>query len=589
MKTIETASELYREIKNRGLHLRRQNGRDNVLLDELILKLHCPNKRLQSFLDSSGISAEDFLKVFLETTEPFAKMFIEIWEYLHLNCASKAFETVSIRFGFSDRNDKCTINLEQFRRYVETGKKIISPVRYRIWPLEALNQLFKLGVILSPDNNSLRKYYENVGRYRPGKPYKLPKIATGSHQFDQILNNIQGIFQKIIDEYTRIKEEDNHNIPELQDSNKENEDLIALKQAAYLLTDLLPQWYGIFVVYPSIAQELKDEGYKYFKKNIEPILKSESTLRLVPLLEALDILDLPFWRHRWHTYEIWAGVLTLKTIDDFQPELVVVDGHLPLDGYSGAIIAYLKSANFEKACVAVQVQTDFIRGKRKAIKPDLRICFSDDLLPDQTAVVVEFKQRTNLDRNYLEVLFKDYSDGTPNNRGVTILNYDITRVRATLPPNCFLFEGIQPCNLGIIEDFTICMREIMKRTGIAPVLNNILLLDVSISMGGSYESKIVQQALRTASKMKRIKILRFNNGLVAGGDLDESDLLSLTTSGGTELGKAIKDIERMFGLPDKILIVTDGGHEKPKEILSQIPFVKECLPEELENDLIWLR
>ena len=88
--------------------------------------------------------------------------------------------------------------------------------------------------------------------------------------------------------------------------------------------------------------------------------------------------------------------------------------------------------------------------------------------------------------------------------------------------------------------------------------------------------------------MKWVRVFRFNNGLVSGCDLDETNYSTIRTSGGTQLGQAIMDIEKLFGLPKKMLIVTDGGHDHPKEILQKIPSVKECTPMELENNISWL-
>ncbi len=99
----------------------------------------------------------------------------------------------------------------------------------------------------------------------------------------------------------------------------------------------------------------------------------------------------------------------------------------------------------------------------------------------------------------------------------------------------------------------------------------------------------VQGLLRALLAMRRLRILRFNNGLIEGGDLDAATAEALRTSGGTELGWALSDIESLFGLPDKLLVVTDGGHDHPNEMLGRIPAVRECLPNELGVHLDWLR
>jgi hypothetical protein len=78
--------------------------------------------------------------------------------------------------------------------------------------------------------------------------------------------------------------------------------------------------------------------------------------------------------------------------------------------------------------------------------------------------------------------------------------------------------------------------------------------------------------------------LRFSNGLVPGGDLKADECANIRTSGGTELAKAIDQIEQLCGLPRKLLIVTDGEYgDDPREKLARIPEVREYSPRELQR------
>ncbi len=61
MLATDEYSELYREIKRRGLELRRGNGRDDALLEALTKRLGCPDDQLQEFLDASLLTGEEFL------------------------------------------------------------------------------------------------------------------------------------------------------------------------------------------------------------------------------------------------------------------------------------------------------------------------------------------------------------------------------------------------------------------------------------------------------------------------------------------------------------------------------------------------
>jgi hypothetical protein len=55
------------------------------------------------------------------------------------------------------------------------------------------------------------------------------------------------------------------------------------------------------------------------------------------LLASLDILDLLFWRLRWHTYEVWTTVLTLRVLDQYRPVVGIANGYTSVDGYNKVV------------------------------------------------------------------------------------------------------------------------------------------------------------------------------------------------------------------------------------------------------------
>ena len=589
MEPIETAAELYREIKRRGLHLRSGYGRDDSLVHELALRIGCPDLQLQRYLDGSALSAKDFLKSYLRVAQPFAQMFEDIWQYLSQKTAPGALETISIRFGFPDADGQIDVDLEAFRRYVESSRRVMATVDIALWPFEALHKLFTLGRILVPER--LNAHDVHYTRYEPGKPYVLPEILPRFHKFDDILARMKAVFQQIIDDYAREKtSETEWSLPELVDDNYEEERNMGLRNFAYLLTDLLPMWYPILKTAKYIASEQKNQALQYYSENIEPVLTRTVGRAPIPVLEALDVLDLPFWRHRWHTYEIWATILTLHALDQYKPEpRITTGGRIPFDGFTEEIVAHLAARDYPNACVAVQVQTEFERDARKAIKPDLRICFSNTFAPEETAAVVEFKQRAKLSPDNIHEIATAYRDGCPRTGGVIVINYDISGLSTQMPDRCYLFEGMRPGNSTRLKEFGEQLLCMLKTAKLLPNLGSVVvLLDVSSSMGSAYTHNNVPDALKRLLNIPRIKILCFNNGLLPGADLDESACRSIRTSGGTQLGQALDDMEHLIGPPDRLLVVTDGEHDHPVEKLQAISEVRECTPAELSHSIDWL-
>jgi hypothetical protein len=83
-------------------------------------------------------------------------------------------------------------------------------------------------------------------------------------------------------------------------------------------------------------------------------------------------------------------------------------------------------------------------------------------------------------------------------------------------------------------------------------------------------------------------VFRFNDGLVPGGDLHLERRIA--TGGGTQLGAALNQLYALpeTGIPERLLVVSDGEHDHPGELLRKCGEHHECQPEDLEKHLEWL-
>jgi hypothetical protein len=586
---IESGAELYREMGNRGLHLRQENGRDNALIAELAALIRCPDEQLMRHLKRTRMSAEDFLKAFLKVTQPFAMMFQEIWRHMSKARAPVANETVLVRFGF-DKDDSTSVDLEQFRVFSATIQRVMRQVLSTHWNREALDALFGLCKIISEDKwlRPLKSWDD----YKCGYPYEFLALPAPADEFEKLVATVHQLFQKIVDDYVRTSDtaEETRGIPELQEVDGSGEEDEELRHAARLLHDLLPCWIGVFDRVQVIPAEVRARAVKYHRSTILPLLRARRVPREVLIREALDMLELPFWQHRWHTYEVWASVATLAGLADFRPRSRVVEGRLPLDGYSREVIADLTASDHDSACVVIQLETEFRRGKRFAIKPDLSVCFDDAMTAESRAAVVEFKQRQRLTESHATSVGQDYYEGSPKAGGVIILNYDDPPITGEMPEHVVLVQRFRPDRPEQVRSFETELAGCLHRAGLEPPRGlSVALLDVSASMGNRYRAPGVQDALRMLAAMQWIKILRFNDGLLPGGDMDQNDIAKLATSGGTDLANSLEQAAESFGEPDTLLLVTDGGYGDPGSWLTRIRKVRECGPEDLMDALDWLR
>lgn len=588
-RPLETAEELYREIRERGLHLRKGNGRDDALLEQLRRALGCPDNRIMRHLQRTGMPAQVFLKAFLVVAEPFALMFQEIWEYLARIGAPRAGESIRVRFGF-DRDNPTEVELEQFRVWAETVRRVVRQVTSSYWSRDAMHALFELAGLAR--GGQVLETTRRWEVYRPGRRYRLLDLALPTDGFERLVSRVHRLFQSIIDGYAEIREgtATGRRVQELRDPGELDAEGEDLRHAAVLLTDLLPGWAALFDRVQEVPGPARQAAQRFFDDEIRPKLGERPEQQVLRIREALDVLELPFWAHRWHTYEVWATVATLQCMDDLRPRPRVEDGRVPIDGYQAGIVADLSVRSFDDACVVLQLETPFRRGKRRAIRPDLSVCFDDRMTSESRAVVVEFKQRARLSGSHVLEIGTAYRDGSPRASGVLIVNYDEPELSLALPGRVSLIQGLQPARADSRERFRRELAAMLLRANLVSARGlTVLLLDVSGSMGGRYTPPQVQKALREALGLSWVTILRFSVGLSSGGDLNEGDLPGLTTDGGTDLAAALEQVVDHFGLPETLVVVTDGGYGDPGGWMGRIPNVLQCEPEGLSDALDWLR
>lgn len=572
-KILNTGADLYKEMTNRGLELRNKDGRDNALFKELIKNLKCPNYRLMDFLKSNDISAEKFLIEFLKVSKPFAQMFHDIWRYLSKKCAPivSENETITVRFGLPDEKTFDTVDLENFRKYSETIKLIDTYGFHDIWPTITVEYLFGLSNILSENIKSK----ENYPSYIVGSDYFLPSISKTGQPMDDIVDAIKNLFQKIIDDYK----------VEFESNLKENEQS-SIANWANMLSNLLPGWYIIFANYNKITEIEKNEAFDFFKKKIEPLIKSEKRKTKAKVRQALDMLDLPFWKNRWHTYEMWSTINVLNVLETYKVVPIINGGRIAIDGYTSEIIADFKTAKYPHACVAIQVQTEIKIASKKAMKPDLRICFTNDISESKnTAAVVEFKQRKSIEKLHVEEVALRYTSGTPNSGGTVITNYDVVGIKPLLTPKSFYIEGVRPDNFETLKTFNKTLLEILRTAGFENPKNLIVLFDVSSSMKSYYKELAFSIAFQMYLK-NDLKIYFFNDTLVKMKH-SVDDKYQIITFGGTNIIESLKLLLQNEPNIDRLLIVSDRGYDSPVKTLSSISY-RECLPSEMGAHLGWI-
>lgn len=576
---FESASELYREIRNRGLHLRHENGRDDILIEEICNSIGCPDYQLQEFLEEEGQSAEYFLREFLNLTAPFARMFSDIWNFLSSEGGPEATEDVRIEFGF-EGEDITEVDLSEFREWAQTARKLWINSRMAYWSDEELSELFALGDLVVVEARV------RGSDYIPHETYELPSIETHHEdEFEEIVRRIRNLFQNIIDTAAELNKGGYNRDANVSGSEVE-ESRSSILFAANLLHDLLPTWEQIFRNHHEVSPDARRQAVDFYKENIEPNLEIESNL-LLDKWTPMDILRLPFWKDRWHTYEIWVTIQTLNALDSCEPQIRVVDGRIPIDGRQTEIVADLDIIGNPNACVVTELETSYPKEGKDAIRPDLSICRNQDLDANSRAVVIEYKQRASLSPSHVEEVTQFYLSGSPEAIGLAIVNYDFVP-DVEIPESAELIGNVRPGSTKV-KEYREVVRNFIKEAGLTRDLEEkAVLIDVSGSMMGEYADSEVEETLLKLLKWreKGLEVYKFNEGLTGDPHLTISEVeTGLRPEGLTDVTRAVKEVCGDSGGPNTVLVVTDGEDPLPTSTPDGIETIKECSPQDLPDEL----
>jgi hypothetical protein len=581
-EVFDSAYELYQEIRDdRGLHLRDGDGRDDVLYQELRDLIGCHDEDIADFLKENDRSAEWLLRQFLQLAAPFASMFTEIWDFLSSEKSPRVTEDLRVRFGF-DGDDVTEVDMEQFREWAEIARKISVGVNVAYWSDEAVHELFDLKNCVDVEN-------QHGTEYRRGEPYKLPIIETRhGDEFEEYVRRIRNLFQQIIDELA--KKDNSHN------SAFGVEDP---KMPLVNLSDLLPGWEPIFKNHHMVSEEDRRQAEQYFREQIEPKLEMDSIDVYLNYQSPLDILRLPFWEKRWHTYEIWMTVQTIKALEDYDPQVRINDGRIPIDGRDEAVVADLERIIGCEACIVSELRTPYETEEREAIQPDLSICriqeldeesrpiSTEQLDKESRVVIVEYKQHERLSPSHAEERAESYLDGSPEAVGLVMVNYD-ERTDVDFPDKAKLIGNIRPGSPKVKKYHETVQELINDVKQFESLQQWTVLLDVSGSMNGVYMDQDVKNALLKLFDMDVISldVYKFTTGLTENPQVSRKDVKSgLHTTNGTDAEGAIKELCDRYNTPDNLLVITDLDDISLDSLHKEPENMELCAPRDLLPEL----
>lgn len=518
---------LWQHLKHRfGLHLRKEGGRDNQLYDKLKENLGCPKEiGIERFLkDNPTITSLRFIQAFLSVTEPFSNMYKDIFAVMKEFSMKEVHEAVKIRCELD--NENLDFNLEHFKELIRIESKVREVIQQKLWKPEFVNEIPHFFRILTSNSIVVNHQQELAEVLESPKTYFHPKLDEYLYEVYNLLLNIKN--QK------------------LRDSNWNGPYGLAKPYYDEFVSNGLP-----------IDTE---EAIEYYER-VFSMLESKPVEIEVIVEKLEDYLNLPFWKNRWYVYEVWITLRTVKALKNYNIELNVgSEGVLPLkSGRYSKVGTFIDEKNQEYTLHA-QLQTA-VEGfeNRKGMEPDLRITKGNILRSNFTKIIIECKQRINMNKEQLEKNIELYEHGASNSNNLFV-NYDVfPDIDKRKFKRTQLLSDVRPNNT---EEYYNVLNHLLLISNIIPQKNKknycALLIDSSGSMDEYLTLEVKDELLTILETVEVDKYFYFNSDLIEPiYNTPKSLLENLVPNGGTNLDCALKTLVKKHSDIKSILIIAD--------------------------------
>lgn len=554
---IVRAMDVWELLNNRnGLHLRKEEGRDNQLYEGLKKGLGCKTGiGLGMYLKNNpNITAVRFIQAMLTIAEPFAMMYRDIYRVMKEFNVKKNEESIKCAYNL-DEIDRINFDLEHFKEFERIEIKIKREINQKIWTPEFLFEVPSFFRILT--DNSLNLEEPNVGILQ------FPNLKEHS-ELTPYLMEIYSILK-------HIEEKGLSTTAEWSDP--------------YPLAKI---YYTAFINQNKVLKI--NEAISYYEKCFSKLETRKIEINIIT--EVLEeYLDLPFWKYRWYIYEVWVTMITLEELRKFNVRLNLVENNvLPLSSGRSSFVANFIDKYEQLYTVHAQLLTSVEGYKdRKGIQPDLRIIKGDKRNPEKTKIIIEYKQRLHMNKITLEDNVNLYEYGARNSWNLFV-NYDrfplevIDEAKRTK-----LVSNVIP---NQVSEFIKVFQDLLAEAGIYPKKKesfDAVLLDISYSM---IEELSTGRKAILSSLLNKIEygiLFYFSNRLLeTNNQSPDSFIENLYFDGSTDLESALLTMKNKYNNLNNILVITDGFYSNiPIEIINHFR-LKEIHPAEVEDYLVSL-
>lgn len=387
-----SAAALWPELKSKagltGQRNTRRGSYDQDLLDSLRASLFPgEDSSIDKLMAASDLSAEQLLRAFFATLQPFALMQRDVLEMLSAAGAAASGDSLPLTFHFDPESDPLDLLLGDFRRQTEMLSEVLAPAM-SLPTYQDLWEIPRTGTggysrHLSHEG-ATPSFASWLSEYERGRFPILPEDwRTGRSDVDDRLERAVRLADMII-EGIRAHAADRSTLHQIGFRDEAVQagvaDFWTLAELAQIESDY---WLSAAVGWLSkmrSAEARSDEAVlQAMMGEIDRLLPPGSVPTRQTLAALEDILDLPVWKHRHDLYAVWLGSQIFRALrsDGWRFSFNLSAGRLEF-AFRGVHLATLTKGRDKQVLdwwTELETPHDSLPSgrRRRAIKPDYRI------------------------------------------------------------------------------------------------------------------------------------------------------------------------------------------------------------------------
>ena len=418
---IKSSVELWRELSTIAEF--EDVAYDEELKNTIARSLHLAPDRIANGLHEKSIPVERLLTVFLDALKPFSSMMGDLLRTYELAGAKSNNNNIKIEFDFDSVPKQ--YGLEAFKNYVsivqertDVKTKLRSP-----WLLLQYLGRFDHGSLNHKKNRSYpREIQKWLDAYNNDiLPEHLPPFPI--IRYNKGLSDILSIVEESLQRYRTEYDPSKGLYKSLRIARDKYDTNFWWAESDHWLGRFVEIFYEITSYYHNSLKGISESETAYY----ESILHDMNVVEIVTEKEKYDaiceILDMPFWKHRYEMYSAWVFTCIVDSFADLGISYNVVDRVLQFK-FSGALLATLSVFDVQfEIWDEKRFEADNLTGKgrKKHIQPDYSI-IQKGAESDVSCVLIECKQyKRPKNKNFADAI-NDYARACSDAK-VFLVNY----------------------------------------------------------------------------------------------------------------------------------------------------------------------